>query len=148
MWRTPVPFFMRPGTHWQKNKVINVPTKAVVIVPPTSAQYRQPKRAITIVTTRVIACETIWITAIVPNPANPTCRIDFSVLQDGPATIDIYNITGKLVRRLLADDIQADHHSVIWDGADDMGRLLPSGTYLIRIRSGGVSDTKEALLVR
>jgi hypothetical protein len=36
----------------------------------------------------------------------------------------------------------------VWDGTDDLGRSLPTGLYLARIRSGGFSAISKLTLLR
>ena len=84
-----------------------------------------------------------------PNPFNPTTKIVFSLTEDERVNLRIYDVSGRLVR-VLHDTAQkaAGSHEATWDGRDDRGRSLPSGTYLYRLEVGGFSDTKRMELVR
>ncbi len=84
----------------------------------------------------------------VPNPFNPTTTIRFAIPRDGRVTIVVYDIAGHRVRKLLNEFRQAGDHTVAWNGNDDDGRPVGSGTYLSRIRSGGQEDTGTMTLVR
>ncbi len=63
-------------------------------------------------------------------------------------TINIYNIHGQLVRRLVNDKKQAGFHEIVWDSQDDAGRNMPSGVYLYRIQAGGFMEVKKLMSLR
>lgn len=56
-------------------------------------------------------------------------------LDDGDlsARIDIYNARGQHVRRLLNNGLLGTHGTLLWDGRDEKGKVLPQGQYLIQI---------------
>ncbi len=61
--------------------------------------------------------------------------------------IRICNIAGQVVREFHLDPNDTVR-SIVWDGRDDLGRLLPSGVYLIRYTQGGRSRTARAVISR
>ncbi|MFN2371654.1 MAG: FlgD immunoglobulin-like domain containing protein, partial [Candidatus Krumholzibacteriia bacterium] len=71
------------------------------------------------------------------NPFNPLTRITFAVDRDGPAVLAVYDVQGRLVRRLAVGTVTAGEHTVVWDGSDDGGRRVGSGVYFARLASGG-----------
>ena len=82
-----------------------------------------------------------------PNPFNPSTKVSFSLAADGPASLNIYNVQGQLVRRLLDDRLVAGAHQVTWDGRTDEGRTAGSGVYFARLVSGAqVIEHKMVLL--
>lgn len=83
-----------------------------------------------------------------PNPFNPTTEIVFAVGREGPVTLDIFDMRGHLVRRLVDADLPARTHSVLWDGRDDAGRAVSSGTYLYRVRTASEQSARSMVLVR
>ena len=44
--------------------------------------------------------------------------------------------------------LEPGYHRVFWDGRDDVGRHVASGTYLYRLRIGGFVDVKKAVVLR
>lgn len=70
-----------------------------------------------------------------PNPFNPSTRIGFDLDRTSPVKLDVYDVRGRLVRRLAEGELPAAHHDIVWDGLDDGGRPLPSGTYLYRLQT-------------
>ncbi len=57
--------------------------------------------------------------------------------RDGPAALTVYDVQGRLVRRLFTGRLTAGEHAVVWDGADELGRRAGSGVYFARLLSGG-----------
>ena len=84
----------------------------------------------------------------VPNPFNPTTTITVLVPEAGMVTVDIYDLEGRLVRRLLADNLSVGRHDVAWDGRDERGLNAASGMYMCRLRAGAGGDITRMTLVR
>ncbi len=83
-----------------------------------------------------------------PNPFNPTTKVTFELARDGQARIDVYDVTGRLVRTLLDGRVGAGEQSVRWDGRDGDGAQAASGLYFVRLRAAGVEETAKAVLVK
>lgn len=82
-----------------------------------------------------------------PNPFNPSTRIDFSLARSGRVRLDVFDVRGRLVRNLVADELGAGPHTAVWNGADDSGRAQATGVYLVRLRTDdGVKAHKMALM--
>jgi hypothetical protein len=67
-----------------------------------------------------------------PNPFNPFTTIAFSLPNASNVEINVYNLRGQLVRRLVNEFFDSGHHSVVWDSTDDFGRTQGSGIYFYR----------------
>jgi hypothetical protein len=84
-----------------------------------------------------------------PNPFNPQVQLSWSLPASGRLDLDIFDLRGRLVRRLLQDATVGAHGSVVWNGADQQGRALSSGVYLVRMQSGpGAATTSRITLAR
>jgi hypothetical protein len=83
-----------------------------------------------------------------PNPFNPTTNIIFLLPQKGFTKLSIYNLQGQKVRELLAKDMPAGLHTVIWDGLDNSGRKVSSGVYFSSLSSGRIHVAGKMLLVK
>ncbi len=85
---------------------------------------------------------------VAPNPsaAGGLARLSFALAQPGRAVLDLHDVRGALVRRLLDEDRPAGPSSVAWDGRDDNGRAVPAGLYFARFAGDG--GTTSARLVR
>lgn len=90
----------------------------------------------------------VRLVAVAPNPFNPRTEIRFALDAAGPVRLTIHDLKGARVRVLRAGAMSAGDHAVGWDGRDDAGRALASGTYLVRLEAGGQSDLRPAVLLK
>ncbi len=72
--------------------------------------------------------EAFALGASYPNPFNPQTTIPFDLKSAAHVQLVIYNIEGKVVARLIDENMQAGRHRITWDAAS-----LASGTYIIRL---------------
>jgi len=69
-----------------------------------------------------------------PNPFNPMTNIEFSLPKAGPVSLQVYDLTGRLVRTLVAEvSYDVGTHTVPWNGTDLTGRVVASGVYFYRL---------------
>ncbi len=73
-----------------------------------------------------------------PNPFNPTTTIAFRLTDATRVDLEVYEPSGRVVRTLMAGvDLDAGEHEVAWDGMDDTGLPVASGTYFYRVIADG-----------
>ncbi len=84
-----------------------------------------------------------------PNPFNPSTVIRYELSDAMPVKLMIYNVNGRLVRRLIDNESRAPgFHSILWDGQDDRGTPVGSGIYLYRFDAGNYRNVHRMTLVR
>lgn len=83
-----------------------------------------------------------------PNPFNPRTTLVYELARDQVVDLTIYSLDGRLVRRLDSGSRTSGRHEVVWDGMDRNGRPVTSGTYLYRLYTGGIVQTRTMALVR
>ncbi len=83
-----------------------------------------------------------------PNPFNPTTAIRLSLPTAGPASLRIFDASGRRVATLLDGPQPAGEQLVAWDGRNDAGQPLASGLYFYRLQSGGGESTRKMLLLK
>ena len=83
-----------------------------------------------------------------PNPFNASTLIPFRLGATGRVRIDIFNLLGQRVRRLLDERRAPGLHKVRWSGTDDRGSPVSSGLYFYRLTTGDVAETRRCMLVR
>ncbi|MGH7596287.1 MAG: M12 family metallo-peptidase [bacterium] len=83
-----------------------------------------------------------------PNPFNPETAIRFGLPKDERVQLQIIDLLGREVRKLADSDFSAGYHSVVWDGKDNAGNIVPSGVYIYQIVAGTFRDWKKLALVR
>ncbi len=84
----------------------------------------------------------------VPNPFNNKTRISYSIKDKGSILLAVYNLQGQRVRTLINQTLEAGTYSVLWDGRNENGIDLPSGTYLCILKTSGGEWTRRMTLVR
>ncbi len=72
-----------------------------------------------------------------PNPFSKYTKFFYEIPHPTEVSLIIYDITGKLVRTLIAGYLSPGCYSVRWDGTDEYGRALGSGVYFWRLEAGG-----------
>lgn len=77
-----------------------------------------------------------------PNPFNPSTTIQFELSKPGFFTLQIYNVLGQQVATLLAKNLEAGVHSVLWDAS-----LFAGGIYFYRLNSKDQNSSKTKKLV-
>lgn len=83
-----------------------------------------------------------------PNPFNPDLSIRFTLEAAGRTSLDVFNLRGQLVRRLVNSDLAKGTHNIMWDGRDANSRSVASGTYQLVLRSGGKTFTSRAVMMK
>ncbi len=86
--------------------------------------------------------------AIYPNPFNPRTTVAFTMRAAGPATVEVFDTRGRLVRTLGNGLREAGEHRVTWDGRDDRGENVAAGVYLVRVTTPAGVTAGRALLVK
>jgi WD40 repeat protein len=86
--------------------------------------------------------------ANVPNPFNPATTIRFDLPQRQQVTIDVYDVRGRHVSRLLQDTLDAGPQQLLWRGHDTQGRAVGSGIYWLRVQTAEESASRKMVLLR
>ena len=68
-----------------------------------------------------------------PNPFNSQTVISYSLPAPGQARVEVFALNGQRVAVLRRGHQKAGRHRIDWDGRDDRGRPVASGTYLYRL---------------
>ena len=116
------------------NNVPNNSTATVVI----TGQFQAPGNTIPLHAERALTIlvkhrTTPILVVASPNPFNPETSISYTVRNDGPVTMRIYSVSGRLVRTLKdGESTVAGTHEVRWNGINEQGRYMPSGIYFVK----------------
>ncbi|MGC9513891.1 MAG: T9SS type A sorting domain-containing protein, partial [Fidelibacterota bacterium] len=78
-----------------------------------------------------------------PNPFNPVTHIEFSLPEPAQITLNIYDITGRLVEQLVNQHTPAGYHTVTWDAFS-----YSSGVYIARLKAGSSVKTQKMMLMK
>lgn len=74
--------------------------------------------------------------------------IPFDLPHSSDVALEIYNIMGKKVRTLLADQKPAGHFEVQWDGRDELNQAVASGIYFCRLQVSTNQSSEAVVQVR
>jgi hypothetical protein len=84
-----------------------------------------------------------------PNPFNPLTKVAFTVPEGaGRVNLTVHNVTGRVVRTLVDEELPAGPALAVWDGTDDHGRPLASGIYFARLASNEESAFRKMTLLK
>lgn len=81
-----------------------------------------------------------------PNPFNSSVRVP--VEGAGAYELTVYDMLGRSVRTLWAGSAALGSQVYTWDGMDEDGRAMASGTYLVKLKAGGQSSVRSLTLLR
>jgi PKD repeat protein len=82
------------------------------------------------------------ILQICPNPFMQSAVIKYHVSEKGRVSLKIHDLTGRVVKTLVNEEKEAGKYDAIF-GA----RGLPGGIYFVRLRVGGLRNTRKLVLV-
>ncbi len=78
-----------------------------------------------------------------PNPFNPTTLIQFEIPEALVVKLNVYNLQGQLVRKLLNKTVTSGKHVVEFDANN-----LSSGVYFYTVETGSFRQTRKMLLIK
>ena len=99
---------------------------------------------------RPVAEATRYTARAFPNPCNPrtTIALELPSGSTGQVRLDIFDMRGRLVRRIDGGSVQGGNVMVDWNGNDDRGSGVASGRYLYVLQAGQVQAQGSLTLVR
>ena len=83
-----------------------------------------------------------------PNPFNPSTVIDFSVAKDSYVSLNVYDITGRLVSTLVDGNMSTGYHSALWNGIDNQGMSVSAGIYIYALQTEEASITRKMVFMK
>ncbi|MEA3287683.1 MAG: C25 family cysteine peptidase [Candidatus Marinimicrobia bacterium] len=91
--------------------------------------------------------ETFAVTAVYPNPFNPTVNISYNLPEANEVSIRIFNALGQTVS-FSSSQMPAGEHVYSWQGVDASDRLVSSGIYFARIATADSQQMVKLTLLR
>ena len=80
--------------------------------------------------------------SVSPNPFNPSTLIEYEMAAEGPAKLEVYDVTGRLVETLVDKHHSAGRHSLRYTPSSS------SGVYFLRLFSGAESTSRKLVLLK
>ncbi|MCF7794522.1 MAG: hypothetical protein K9N39_11035, partial [Candidatus Cloacimonetes bacterium] len=72
-----------------------------------------------------------------PNPFNPSTTISFNLFESGKVKVEIFNIKGQMVKKLMDCTTAPGNYKCVWNGKNDAGKSVSSGEYFARLKVNG-----------
>jgi len=83
-----------------------------------------------------------------PNPFADQTAIRYRVEKRGVASLQIFNISGQLVKTLVSNTNSAGSYQQTWDGANESGEKVGPGVYFYCLTVGDAAQTRKMALIR
>ncbi|MBD3337244.1 MAG: hypothetical protein GF355_17160 [Candidatus Eisenbacteria bacterium] len=83
-----------------------------------------------------------------PSPFSNRVTIVYRLPRRGPVCLDLFDLQGRLVRRLVARVQDPGPHRVVWDGRSSRGKRCAPGLYFARLRAPGGERSLRILHIR
>ena len=88
-----------------------------------------------------------------PNPFNPSTTIEFQIpVVDQAAEVStslrIYDMSGRLVRTLVNQNLSPGYYTELWNGLNDSGSKVSSGVYFYTLKAGDFQNRKMMTLIK
>jgi photosystem II stability/assembly factor-like uncharacterized protein len=83
-----------------------------------------------------------------PNPFSSSTTISLTLGTRTTTAVSIFNVEGKLLKRLLAGTAGPGRYDAVWDGRDDRGSVVPPGIYFARVRTASGESSAKVILLR
>ena len=85
---------------------------------------------------------------IYPNPFRHNVTASFILDKKTYCDLVIYNVCGQKVRSVLSGNMKSGMHSIHWNSADDNGKAVSSGLYILILKTPGFSNVQKILKVK
>ena len=83
-----------------------------------------------------------------PNPFNNEIKIPYKTNSNDIISAKIFNLKGQSVVELYSGKKEAGNHSLTWNGLNNLGQEVPSGTYLLVVDNEQKFYTQKLLLLK
>jgi len=82
-----------------------------------------------------------------PNPFNSSTAINFELYKDSHVSLTVYDLSGREIKTLANGERTSGLNSVVWNGSNNSGASVPTGTYIIRLQTESCSESVKAVLI-
>ena len=89
-----------------------------------------------------------YLADAMPNPFNPRTTIQYGLTDRSAVRLDIFDVSGRLVRTLVDEEKPAGTYQVHWNGNDSSGRAAAAGVYYCRLEAGDRVEMKKLVMVK
>ena len=83
-----------------------------------------------------------------PNPFNPSTIISYALPKTSFVTLKVYDMLGREIKTLVNNEQNAGTNRVQWNGDNNFGTKVSSGTYIFVIRADEFYSAKKMVLLK
>jgi hypothetical protein len=83
-----------------------------------------------------------------PNPFNAATVISLSLQKKSRVRLEVFSITGRLVKTLASEELPSGQYRFSWDGIDENQQSVASGVYICRLFSDYAFTSQKITLLR
>jgi len=83
-----------------------------------------------------------------PNPFNSWTIIEYRVPKTSLILVEVFNVNGQRLRKLVDNEKEAGVHKTIWDGLNEQGENVGSGIYIYKMQSEDHVMSKKMVLIQ
>ena len=83
-----------------------------------------------------------------PNPFNSSAFISYFLPRASRVKLAIYDLLGEQIRILEDEERESGAYQILWDGKNDVGQPVSSGTYFFQMKAEGFTGTRRIILVK
>ena len=83
-----------------------------------------------------------------PNPFNPNTMIKYDLVKDLHVRITVYDLLGNTIKNLFEGNQLSGSNSIQWDGTNNNGYGVSSGTYVYQIKADNIIYTGKMVLIK
>lgn len=85
----------------------------------------------------------VVIHPVVPNPFNPVTRIRYALPEKGFVKLSVYDVSGRLVERLVSEEQPAGEYVIEWNA-----KRFSSGVYFCRFEVDDFAETRKLIFLK
>jgi hypothetical protein len=85
---------------------------------------------------------------IAPNPSRGPVSLSYRIPVDGWVSLEVFDVTGRLVRTLVGRNIRTGEHRFLWDATDQAGSPVAAGTYYVRLSAPQTERSAKVQVAR
>ncbi len=84
-----------------------------------------------------------------PNPFNAQTRISYNLNKNSIINLTIFDITGRIVKRLAKSESQSPgQHSYLWEGKDSSGKSVSTAIYFYELEVDSQIQVKSMIMIK
>lgn len=82
------------------------------------------------------------------NPSRGTVHLMLALPEPRDTVLEVFDVRGAVVRRVLRQPLSPGLHAMSWDGRDARGHEVASGVYFLRMRAGSFAKAARVTILR